>query len=273
MPAPQTKSNEIIQRAESLKKGLGTGEFVFRQIQREVEKVKEVNPAEGYMLEGIIFSKALDYERSSTAHKLSIQLDPSEANIWNYAASMSSMGFFREVSSIYDMLLDAGFSNARQVTSALHIALILSDSEKFFNIYNRFVLPEIDGDVFSEENIGVDIEIFRSHAELISKFLSEENVGQEELSKISDHVLELLESRFDGSASVTAKTANFYGSKLLHLIYFVERDVSQVHEMNMELMDRIAGDTDIDGWDKIVPAFEVDTEVEQPEEEHGAVCQ
>lgn len=97
MAVQQTKGNQLTDRLNSLAEQSGRpSEFLIHGIKREIDQLKQVDISEHYMLLGMLFSIAGDYEKSVNNHLRSLAYVSDDVTYANYGLSLRRLGRSQE---------------------------------------------------------------------------------------------------------------------------------------------------------------------------------
>ncbi|MGC8492014.1 MAG: hypothetical protein ACP5SH_09780 [Syntrophobacteraceae bacterium] len=143
IPAPKTKLNELLEQLNRLAHEGGTlTDMELQRFKREAQSVRRANPAEGYLLLGILAGFEGKAEDMHHFHKLAIQLSPGESYyLGNYMASLLNFRFLQEAvefgREVYDGLPDN--SAKRGVLESMIKAFdLMGQEEEFFKLCEEY---------------------------------------------------------------------------------------------------------------------------------------
>ncbi len=139
--SPQTMTNDLIKKVSSYNLEHLPSEFEVKLLLRDAEKLKTVNPAEGWMLSGIIYSFSKDSGKSVAAFEKALALSTDQFNVVlnNYVWSLELLGQFDIVGDVlkkyvsdddYDLISFA-------ISVFMHYGLI-DDAINYQKKLNRF---------------------------------------------------------------------------------------------------------------------------------------
>lgn len=97
MAVQQTKGNQLTDRLNSLaERGERPSEFEIHGLKREIDQLKQVDMSEHYMLLGMLFSIAGDYEKTVNNHLRSLAYVSDDVTYANYGLSLRRLGRSQE---------------------------------------------------------------------------------------------------------------------------------------------------------------------------------
>lgn len=97
MAVQQTKGHQITDRLNSLaERSERPSEFEIHGLKREIDQLKQVDVSEHYMLLGMLFSIAGDYEKSVNNHLRSLAYVSDDVTYANYGLSLRRLGRSQE---------------------------------------------------------------------------------------------------------------------------------------------------------------------------------
>ena len=250
MQAPALKTNEILDSLGALPQGSQAGDFLVRKVQAEIDKLRKVNAADGYMLEGILCAFLRDFDGCREAHNKSMRLEPAQDSIlWNYLASLASFAKYSEACYIASMLLSKGYSESRHVKSALWLSLVTLDLDAF-NQWCRDFSHKLDDPLLQEV-----LDEMKSTADAVTKYTDAFPSVINDLDRLYGYVESILDQRGDLLVGVKAKESNFYGQRVLHIDYMIDAESKTIIDMNSSLLERASVDDDFDNWDSLIASF------------------
>lgn len=249
-PVPARKTNEIIERLSALPPDAEPRDFAVRQIQREIDKLKKVDVAAAWMLQGMLCATLNDLEGSRDAHRRSVALGPGRSQLlWNESASLCSFSLLAEAREKVGKMLEAGYIETKYIESALWLCMVTLDVERFFHFLGDYA------DFVQEPDARDVIEEMKQNADVIGAFLSDFPSVRQDVGRLYAHVQSALEEYRQSVVTFVAKEDNFYGQRVLHIDYFVESQAEVVMGMNDALLDKISEDDDFQHWDSIIASF------------------
>ncbi|MCL4525144.1 MAG: hypothetical protein M1492_01365 [Gammaproteobacteria bacterium] len=94
MPQPASKSNEIVDKINGMVlRGVRSNELEIQRLRREIEKVRRIDAAEGFMLEGMLAVFLHDADAVKSAYEKSVRRSGGDPLILeNYARSLFLLG-------------------------------------------------------------------------------------------------------------------------------------------------------------------------------------
>jgi len=94
---PQTTANQLIVQLSNYSLENPPNEFEKRRFFKEADKLKNISPIEGWVIEGIIYSLINNYNSSVKAFENALALRPhNELVIRNYSTSLIKFGLFEK---------------------------------------------------------------------------------------------------------------------------------------------------------------------------------
>ncbi|WP_152221623.1 hypothetical protein [Pseudomonas sp. SCB32] len=244
MAVQQTKGNDLTDRLNSLAKQKGRpSEFEMHALKREIEQVKKANPAEAYMLLGMLYSISGDIEQSIESHQRSIKASGDIVEYMNFGLSLRRLG--KSSDSITPLLQAFDASLTADILSELLNAMIYSgDFSKFENVIERFSKANPEHDIAQNKDVK---SIMR-----IRKNLARANIPESEF-KIAMGLVEsiIVSNGYLPDASVVLP-GMFDGVN--HVYTEIDIDSPSAEELTRlnNLITEAIIESDLETWDRLI---------------------
>jgi tetratricopeptide (TPR) repeat protein len=250
MATPQLKTSDIMDRIEALPKGLARSDFQVRQIQREIDKLRGVDPASAYMLDGILCTALRDFENAVAAHRNAVQLDPGrEAIRYNFFASLSMFGHFKEASEVIAEMLRLGMVDDTNIKCGIWMSTLAVKHDLAKELIRKY------SDLIQKQDLREGIKHMEENNSVIQHFLGQSLSLKKDADRLYNHVQSTLEKNTASVIGMDTIVSHFYGQKVLHLNYIVEEGAEKIIALNDELIEEVSSDEEIESWDSLIVAF------------------
>lgn len=245
MPVPKSKGVDITTRIEVLSKRKDISPFEVRSLQREIDNVTSVDPAEGYMLGGMLAALIGKREESRSLHEKSIKLEYDVVGLFNYGVSMKKVGELTLAKSIFTKA-QALAPGDRDVF--VHHVQTMNFSLDYVNFHREVSAME---KARPEWNI-------REASDVVLAFdvieqLRALDISVEEYSGFGRHVESALLKYELSSAYVSEQFSHFDGVPHMFTEFYVDSNsAATLVEVNEHLIDLVLGDEELTNWEKVV---------------------
>jgi len=121
---PEIKSNEILDKIQpSFSSGHTPSQFELAKLKKDAQSIKNINPAQGYSLLGLIACLEVDIEGCRSNFKKAIRLDGDMTQYLNYSSSLLSFGLMDESFQLIDSMLDKFKGDPEYLEVAMDVAI------------------------------------------------------------------------------------------------------------------------------------------------------
>lgn len=245
MPVPNSKGIDITARIETLSKRNDVSPFEVKSLQRDIDRLTSVDPAEGYMLGGMLAAMTGKREIARSLHEKSLRLEYDVVGLFNYGVSMKKVGELTLAKSIFvkaDELAPGDKDVFAHHVQAMNFSL---DYRNFHQVVSSMekTRPEWDVREVADVNLAYDI----------VEQLEALEVSLVEYSKFGVHVEQALLKYDLSSTHVSEHFSHFDGVPHMFTEFFVDSNSAAVlYDVNEHLMDLILGDEALINWEKVV---------------------
>lgn len=245
MSVPETKSSEITERINLLSRQADVTPFEVKSLKRDIERLKQFDASESYMLSGMLCSILRDYAGSRDFHEKSLKLSYSLVEIVNYAVSMKRLGRASESLYFYFKAAEMDPANQAHVNNVLQLMTFVGDFEKYEATLSRFQKANPEYDI-RELTYVTTIESIREH-------LSVAGVPESEF-KIAGALVEKALGEFGfNSLHMLERLSNFDGVNHVYVELAVEaKSASELVQVNDRVVELILECEDLTCWDRLV---------------------
>lgn len=255
MTQPARATNQIQEKVESLKVGrVNFDSIEVASLFREIKSLRKTNAADSFMLEGMLYAKAMMVERAIAAHEKSIELSNEAFHLGNYATSLVKLNKFIKGAEYREQLLSSGFINTESVRSAVWVNAALLRFRRAQAVIEKYGSSEW----FDREVAPSDY--YYELKKLIPEFLmfaSNNNLSLDQIELIGEHLASVLATTESVARLSTIEMRDFYGKPFISILHFVNAPPEEVHQLNMRLVDLISADDRIECWDRVIPELRV----------------
>ncbi|WP_346829403.1 tetratricopeptide repeat protein [Pseudomonas abietaniphila] len=245
MSVPKTKSSEITEKINLLSQQAEVSPFEVKSLQRDIDRLKQSDASESYMLGGMLRSILNDYPGSKELHEKSLKLSYSLVEIVNYAVSMKRLGRSLEALPLYCKAAEMDPANPDHVSNVLQLMTFIGDFEKYDAVLGRFQRANPDFDITELTYVNT-IESIRTHLDVVgvpeSQFKIAGALVEKALTEFgfnSRHMLERL-SNFDGVSHVYVELA------------VDAKSASELVQVNDRVVQLILECDELTCWDRLV---------------------
>lgn len=255
MAKPAPASNEIQARVESLKVGqVNFSSIEVAALQRDIRSLRKVRAADAYMLEGILNAKAMKLDEALIAHKKSIEISSDPLYLSNFATSLVKLNQFEEGARCRDKAIESGYINTISVRGGVWINAALLRFRRAKEIIDKYGSSE----VFDREMDPSDYYYeLKKRIPIFLDFSNKYNVSLDQMELIGQHAAVVLSQLTCVVRLSSIDMCDFYGSPFISVAFFVNESPERVHELNMQLVDRVASDERVECWDRVIPELKV----------------
>ncbi|SEU10351.1 tetratricopeptide repeat protein [Pseudomonas graminis] len=245
MSVAETKSSEITGKINLLSMQAEVSPFEVKSLQREIDRLKQHDASQAYMLNGMLSSILKDYEGSKTFHEKSLKLSYSLVEIVNYAVSMKRLGRSYESLALYFKASEMDPANPDHFDNILQLMTFIGNFEKYDACLARFrkANPEFD---ITELTYVSTIESIRKHLEAAG-------VPESEF-KIAGALVEQTLGEFGfNSRHMLERLSNFDGVKHIYIELAVDaKTTAELVQVNDRVVEAILGCEDLTCWDRLI---------------------
>jgi len=133
---PELKSNEILDKIQpSFSSGHTPSQFELAKLKKDAQSIKNINPAQGYSLLGLIACLEVDIEGCRSNFKNAIRLDGDMTQYLNYSSSLLSFGLMDESFQLIDSMLDKFKGDPEYLEVAMDVAIQSGRPNQVANSY------------------------------------------------------------------------------------------------------------------------------------------
>lgn len=264
MASPQTKTNAIMERIQSLPAETGPNDFLVRSIQIDIQKVRQVDPAGSYMLDGMLNTALKRRDYAIAAHENSVRLAPSRDDVlWNYYASLGMLACYREAQAIAQRMVASGYISDTHIESALWSSLLVLDDAAFYACLKEY------GYLVQGQDTQRGVDHMIQVADAIQRTKEREPGLSSDMERVWEHVQSTLREHDQTMVNFAAREIDFYGQSTLHLEYPIEASINRIMILNDALLKKISSDESIHHWDSVIATF-VHAEIDNEEKARNA---
>jgi len=242
MPELATKTNQLLDEMNSLRFKQHIDEFTLLRLEREVQKLLQIDPFNAYQFLGMLAVFREDianvHKYYETASKLATTSGEKNILLNNYAASLCNMGYFSKAVKLSDDITDSSIEIVKPVKVFFSAGLF----HRAANFIRKHSL-ENDNFIFAVE-----------------QFMNEHGVTDEQLQKLIEITISVLHKHqfFNFRNAVHIEFSSDESSIWLSYIIKVDRSIEEIVEMDYELACAIAEeDFPTDLLLHFIPVYEV----------------
>lgn len=226
-----SKASDLITRLNDLHKPGSRDQFAIRRVEKEVESLRDVDRDHYYEFKGIIATLRNDPDEMSAQFKKALNITGFRTEVsWNFAISLSSLGFYIEARKNYEKILDDLKGNPEFLFKFINISFV---SGHF--IQARDMIQDWKK-LIPNEKFKLEKSITECANFLVSEGISENQV--EWLSSKVEGFLHNLEL-YDSNYSFSLETDD--NSHFVAGIIGLPKDVDEIVEINLDYSNYFSG--------------------------------
>lgn len=231
---PKTKGNELVAKLSAFTLENVPNDFTKRQLLRDADAVKKINPSEGWMLTGVILSRAFNYKDAKHAFETAIHLNTAvfEIVIVNYCESLMFLNKDEEALGIAEKYLQP--DNFDLITTALRLASNLGLYEKVFEFYDMLKS-------FNDSRIAHPLPFLYDHFKKIASASKVFDISGNDISAVYSLVMSSVHS---AKKMVIRYGVYIMDDDFMTIEFYVDADTDVIHKISMDVIDKLCDAND-----------------------------
>lgn len=225
-PLPKLLTNELIHRLSQFRFGDVPSEFEIKLFLREAEKLKQADPAQGWMVSGIIDSLLYNYKDTKKAFEKALRNGPSEFDVVvsNYALALRRLGRLEEAIELLDKYASEDSS------LLLNNAFSLSLNAGLFN----------KAKIYSEKlkKLSINEDLNTEYLNDLTVACNELNISESDCSEVHLLVLNIIYGKKISAVEFVVRR-NHENYNSLILLFYIDASVNTLADIGLEIIDKL----------------------------------